>query len=95
MELKSYQHKVIKDLEQFLEYVQQYKRTDAAFNTFWEEKIGPYNPVTGEGMQPYKNHIPKAANVCIKVPTAGGKTLLPAMPCTVFSEHIPMIFQKL
>lgn len=76
MELKSYQYKVIKDLEQFLEYVQQYKKTDVAFNKFWEERIGPYNPVTGEGMQPYKNHIPKAANVCIKVPTAGGKTFI-------------------
>lgn len=76
MELKSYQFKVIKDLEQFLEYVQQYKKTDVAFNKYWEERIGPYNPVTGEGMQPYKNHIPKSANVCIKVPTAGGKTFI-------------------
>ncbi|MBS1746529.1 MAG: DEAD/DEAH box helicase family protein, partial [Bacteroidetes bacterium] len=76
MELKSYQYKVIKDLEQYLEYVQQYKKTDVAFNKFWEERIGPYNPVTGEGMQPYKNHIPKAANVCVKVPTAGGKTFI-------------------
>lgn len=76
MELKSYQYKVIKDLEQYLVYVQQYKKTDVAFNKFWEERIGPYNPVTGEGMQPYKNHIPKAANVCVKVPTAGGKTFI-------------------
>lgn len=76
MELKSYQHKVIKDLEQFLEYVQQYKKTDVAFNKFWEERIGPFNPITSEGMQPYKNHIPRAANVCIKVPTAGGKTFI-------------------
>jgi len=27
-------------------------------------------------MQPYKNNIPKAAHVCIKVPTAGGKTFI-------------------
>lgn len=76
MELKSYQQKVIKDLEGYLEYVQQYKKTDVAFNTFWEDRIGPYNAINGEGMQPYKNTIPNAAHVCIKVPTAGGKTFI-------------------
>jgi type III restriction enzyme len=76
MELKSYQYKVIKDLETYLTYVQQYKKTDKAFNQYWEERIGPYNPLTGEGMQHYKNFIPNAAHVCIKVPTAGGKTFI-------------------
>ncbi len=76
MELKSYQYKVIKDLETYLAYVQQYKKTDKAFNHYWEERIGPYNPLTGEGMQHYKNTIPNAAHVCIKVPTAGGKTFI-------------------
>jgi type III restriction enzyme len=76
MELKSYQYKVIKDLETYLDYVQQYKKTDKAFNCYWEDRIGPYNPMTGEGMQYYKNTIPNAAHVCIKVPTAGGKTFI-------------------
>lgn len=76
MELKSYQHKVIHDLERYLDYVQQYKRTDLAFNRYWEDRIGPHNPLTGEGMQPYKNNVPNAAHICIKVPTAGGKTFI-------------------
>ena len=76
MELKSYQQKVVQDLEQYLEYVQQYQKINEAFNNYWKDKIGPYNPITGEGMQPYKNNIPNAANVCIKVPTAGGKTFI-------------------
>jgi type III restriction enzyme len=76
MELKSYQHKVILDLEAYLSYVQQYKRTDMAFNQYWEDRIGPYNPITGEGMQYYKNTVPNSAHVCIKVPTAGGKTFI-------------------
>ncbi|MES2332058.1 MAG: DEAD/DEAH box helicase family protein [Bacteroidota bacterium] len=76
MELKSYQHKVIKDLETYLGYVQQYKKTDIAFNKYWQDRIGTYNPITNEGMQPYKNTIPNAAHVCIKVPTAGGKTFI-------------------
>ena len=76
MELKSFQHKVISDLELFLEYLQKYKRTDIAFNKYWEDKIGIYNPLNGDGMEPYKNNIPNAASVCIKVPTAGGKTFI-------------------
>lgn len=76
MELKAYQYKVLKDLETYLRYIQQYKRTDEAFNRFWEDKIGPYNPLSGEGMQPYKNTVPDVAHVCIKVPTAGGKTFI-------------------
>jgi type III restriction enzyme len=76
LELKSYQQKVIKDLELYLEFVQRYNKTDVAFNRFWEDRIGPYNPINGNGMQPYKNTIPKAAHVCMKVPTAGGKTFI-------------------
>jgi type III restriction enzyme len=63
MELKSYQQKVIENVS-------------TAFNQYWEDKIGPYNPLDNTGMQPYKNNIPKSAHVCIKVPTAGGKTFI-------------------
>jgi type III restriction enzyme len=76
MELKPYQQKVILDLETYLGYVQKYKKTDRAFNQFWEDRIGPYNPINGEGMEPYKNTVPNAVHVCIKVPTAGGKTFI-------------------
>jgi type III restriction enzyme len=88
MELKSYQHKVINDLELYLEYVQRFKKTDAAFNRFWEDRIGPYNPLNNEGMQPYKNTIPNAAHICIKVPTAGGKTFIACNALhTIFSAY--------
>src|SRR5690554_137650 len=76
MELKSYQQKVIDNLEEYLEYVQEYKNVATAFNQFWENKIGPYNPLDNTGMEPYKNNIQNAAHVCIKVPTAGGKTFI-------------------
>ncbi len=93
MELKSYQYKVIKDLETYLRYVQQYKKTDLAFNTYWTDRIGPYNPLEGNGMQPYKNTIPNAAHVCIKVPTAGGKTFIACNALhtifTAYSDRIP------
>ena len=76
MELKSYQQRVIADLESYLGYLDRYRDTAKAFNMYWEDKIGPYDPLTGEGMQPYKNTIPNAAHICIKVPTAGGKTFI-------------------
>jgi len=76
MELKSYQQKVIENLEEYLEYIQEHKNVSKAFNQYWEDKIGPYNPLDNTGMQLYKNTVPNAAHVCIKVPTAGGKTFL-------------------
>ena len=76
MELKSYQRKVIENIEEYLDYVQEHKNVSTAFDQYWEDKIGPYNPLDQTGMQPYKNTIPNAAHVCVKVPTAGGKTFI-------------------
>lgn len=76
MELKSYQQKVIENLEEYLVYIQEHKNVSKAFNQYWEDKIGPYNLLDNTGMQPYKNNIPNTAHVCIKVPTAGGKTFI-------------------
>ena len=88
MELKSYQQKVIENLEEYLEYVQEHKSLAKAFNQYWEDKIGPYNPLDGTGMEPYKNNIPNAAHVCVKVPTAGGKTFIAVNALhTIFSAY--------
>ncbi len=77
MELKKYQKQVIEDLELYLEYIQEHDGyVDTAFNEYWSDKIGRYDPVKGTGMQPYKKTINNAAQVCIKVPTAGGKTFI-------------------
>ena len=76
MELKSYQRKVIENLEEYLGYVQKHKSLSKSFNQYWEDKIGPYNALDETGMEGYKNNIPNAAHVCIKVPTAGGKTFI-------------------
>ena len=88
MELKGYQQKVITDLELYLEYVQEHKSLDLAFNKYWEDKIGQYNALDGTGMEPYKNNVAKAANVCVKVPTAGGKTFIAVNALhTIFSAY--------
>lgn len=76
MELKSYQQDVINDLDKFLDYLNKYVNPAKAFNTYWKDRIGEYNPLTQSGMKPYKNNIPGAVHVAVKVPTAGGKTFI-------------------
>ncbi|MBF0377962.1 MAG: DEAD/DEAH box helicase family protein [Desulfamplus sp.] len=95
MELKSYQRTVIENLESYLEYYQQYHDVSIAFNKYWEDKIGPYDPVSSSGMRPYKATIPHAAQVCLKVPTAGGKTFIACNALksifNAFAQNIPKV----
>ena len=76
MELKPYQQKVISDLDKFLNYLKRFNEPSKAFNQLWEDKLGTYNPITKQGMEPYKDNIKGIPNVCLKVPTAGGKTFI-------------------
>jgi len=79
MELKPYQQKVIQDLENYLSYLQKYQSPSTAFNSYWKDKIGEYKlnlDGTSSGMRYYKDNIPGAVHIAIKVPTAGGKTFI-------------------
>ncbi len=77
MELKPYQQQVVNDLSLFLEQVQITKDTAKAFTNFWtEHPRTPLHPFPGAAIEPYKNNIPRVPHVCIKVPTAGGKTFI-------------------
>jgi len=91
MELKPYQHKVIKDLEHFLSYVQKEATPANAFNKYWEDKLGmPYTPQLDgsfEGMKPYKDNIPNAVHIAVKVPTAGGKTFIACNALHTINKH--------
>lgn len=71
MELKDYQRSVINDLEGFLDYLEAYKNTNKAFREYWNDRGAPK-------MENYKDNIKDVPHVCIKVPTAGGKTFLAA-----------------
>lgn len=77
MELKPYQQQVINDLSLFLEQVQTTKDTKDAFQIFWaKHPRTPLQPFSGTAIEPYKNNVPKVPNICVKVPTAGGKTFI-------------------
>lgn len=69
MELKDYQADVLSDLSKYLETLLECKgHLPNAFNKYWKDH-GVLNQV-------YKNNIKEVPHVCVKVPTAGGKTFI-------------------
>lgn len=77
MELKPYQQQVINDLSLFLEYIQETKDVKDAFYNFWaKHPRTPLFPYSGTAIEPYKNNVPRVPHICVKVPTAGGKTFI-------------------
>jgi type III restriction enzyme len=71
MELKKYQKQVIDDLTAFLGYLERGDSIRDAFRAYWDER-------GATGMENYKNNVPGVPHVCMKVPTAGGKTFIAA-----------------
>lgn len=77
MELKPYQQQAINDLSLFLEYIQETKDVKDAFHNFWSlHPRTPLQPFPGTAIEPYKNNVPRVPHICVKVPTAGGKTFI-------------------
>jgi len=90
MELKTYQKQVIKDLSEYFVNLQKYKQADTAYNKYWENKAGQYNPINGEGMRPYLHTVPNAIHLSIKVPTAGGKTFIACNALKTIFDAMPI-----
>lgn len=77
MELKPYQQQVISDISLFLDQIQEAKDTQKAFYDFWaKHPRTPLYPFAGKAIEPYKNNVPRVPHICVKVPTAGGKTFI-------------------
>ena len=77
MELKPYQQQVINDLALFLDHIQETKDLRDAFYNFWaKHPKTPLFPFAGTAIEPYKNNVPRVPHICVKVPTAGGKTFI-------------------
>ena len=69
MELKDYQANVLADLSKYLEILLECKgHLPSAFSKYWKDR-GVLN-------QTYKNNVKEVPHVCVKVPTAGGKTFI-------------------
>ena len=77
MELKPYQQQILTDLGRFLACVQATRNIRDAFHDYWAtHPTTPLLPRLGEGVEPYKNNVPGVPHICVKVPTAGGKTFI-------------------
>ena len=77
MELKPYQQKFINHFSLFLGHIQATKDTRGAFYSFWANHPNtPLLPFAGNAIEPYKNNVARVPHICIKVPTAGGKTFI-------------------
>ena len=86
MELKKYQQAVLNDLAAFLAVLAETQGISEAFWLFWTQrgvKVGL------DGVQPYQNQPPGVPNVCLKVPTGGGKTFIAASAIKTIFDALP------
>ena len=86
MELKTYQQKVLDDLAGFLALLNETRNISEAFRLFWTRrgvKVGAH------GVQTYQNQLPGVPNVCLKVPTGGGKTFIAASAIKTIFDALP------
>lgn len=72
MELKNYQKRVLRNLDDFMALLST-QNIEQAYVKSWENQ-GIH--VGMGGMPPYNPVLPRVPHVCFKVPTGGGKTLL-------------------
>ena len=91
MELKKYQQQVIADLTRYLNLLQETKNIITAYNKFWNEKS---IPVGMGGVPPYQNVIPNVPDLCLKVPTGGGKTFLACNAIAPIFDAMPFLKMK-
>ncbi len=68
MELKTYQRNILRDLKDYLDCLDERQNLIDAWQLYWTEK--------NIDAPPYKSRIAGVPNVCLKVPTGGGKTFL-------------------
>ena len=75
MELKKYQQDVINDIDKFNRYLSKTQNLKEAFSLFWSEKgVSLFNE--DDYLHEYDNTIKGVPRITVKVPTAGGKTLI-------------------
>lgn len=75
MELKHYQQTVIDDLQAYLDTLLAHSgNLKTAFADYWQNHAR--TPLAADKIEPYHDKLNGAPNVCLKVPTAGGKTFI-------------------
>ena len=91
MELRIFQKEVIGDLVRFLSLLTDCENIRKAYTMLWQEKGATIGPL---GMPPYHMTIQGVPQVCLKVPTGGGKTFLAANSVRPIFDAMPHIHPK-
>lgn len=86
MEMKTYQKKAILDLVRYMELLNQTGNMSKAYADFWLEKGVT---VGWNGVKSYQNILPGVPNLCMKVPTGGGKTFLACNAVKTIFDGLP------
>ena len=87
MILKDYQAQAIKNLEDFLQLLNENKSISEAFKDFWSARDVKVKT-------PYQNNIPRVPQVCFKVPTGGGKTFMATASLKKIFDALPATQSK-
>lgn len=95
MELKQYQKQVIQDLTEFCNTLTQSSNPSEAFQKFWNNKgVLVKTADTVDGIDAYKDNIKGVPHVCMKVPTAGGKTFIASNSIKTIFNYLPITQTK-
>jgi len=86
MELKPYQQSVINDLSLFLSYLNDKTSISSSYTGYWNSK--QVNVGFG-GLPAYQDMLGGVPNVCLKVPTGGGKTFIASCALRPIFDALP------
>ena len=76
MQLKEYQQQTLRDLELYIETLNNSKSLSVAYSQYWADKGVSVNGFSNSYLHPYINSVHGVPRVTLKVPTAGGKTFI-------------------
>ncbi len=76
MQLKNYQKQVLRDLNQYIEVLNNGKSLSEAYAQYWLGKGVSVSGFDNNYLHPYVNTVSGTPRVTLKVPTAGGKTFI-------------------
>ena len=76
MQLKEYQRQTLRDLELYIETLNNSNSLSVAYSQYWADKGVSVNGLTNNFLHPYINSVNGVPRVTLKVPTAGGKTFI-------------------
>ena len=88
MELKSYQQRTLRDLEDYIDVLNHSKSLSAAYAQYWMNKGLDLNARATDALRPYVDTVPDSPRVTLKVPTAGGKTFIACNALSTIMERL-------